>query len=210
MKNKTNYFKIKWGSFLLTFLLLSLGIVAAFFLTPRNNPTEAPTPTIEDSISTQLGRFSNETFAQLIEENLSELGFINKITFEGEDEGRFMLGGTLCDPARLSALCPELAPFETMLNALKNEEISIYGHLGENEAGYGKFITDTIQFSGYTIPAGVATEYIEEYTGLNDLLEVPFDEIEINRLGVQFKAEIPASIQTAVYIQQEPSLSEEG
>ena len=209
MKNKTNYFKIKWGSFLLTFLLLSLGIIAAFLLTPKNSTTEAPTPIVENSPSTQLGHFSNETFAQLIEENLSELGFINEITFEGEDEGRFILSGTLCNPARLSALCPELAPFEAMLNALKNEEISIYGHLGENEAGYGKFITDTIQFSGYTIPAGVATEYIEEYTGLNDLLEVPFDDIEINRLGVQFKSELPLSIQTAVYTQQEPSLSGE-
>ena len=209
MKNIINYFKIKWGSFLLTFILLSLGIIVALFLTPKNSVPEEPELNVQEPLNVQSGFYSNEAFAQLMESNLSELGFINKMTFEGTDEGQFKISGILCEPSRLSTLCPELSPLSPILNTLKDQRISIQGHLGENEAGYGKFISDTITFSGYTVPAGIATEYIEEYTGLNDLLEVPFREIELSNLGIKFEAEIPAAIQTASRTPAEPSLSEE-
>ncbi len=209
MKKRTNYFKIKWGSFLLTFILLGLGIIAALLLSPKDTVTKEPELNVQEPLNVQSGFYTNEDFAQLMEANLSELGFINEMTFEGTDEGRFIISGTLCDPSRLSALCPELSALSPILNTLKNKRVSIQGHLGENEAGYGKFISDTISFSGYTIPAGVATEYIEEYTGLNDLLEVPMNEIELNHLGIKFKAEIPAAIQIASYIPEDSSLSEE-
>ena len=209
MKNRTNYFKIKWGSFLLTFILLSIGVAVALFLSPQNTSDEESKLNVQEPITVQSGFYSNEDFARLIETNLSELGFIDELMFEGEDEGRFIISGTLCNPSRLSTLCPELSPLSPILNTLKNKRISIQGHLGENEEGYGKFISDTISFSGYTIPAGVATDYIEEYTGLNDLLEVPINEIELNHLGIKFKAALPAAIQIASYSPQASSLSEE-
>lgn len=209
MKNNTSYFKIKWGSFIWTFILLSFGIAVALFLSPQSSPTEEPELHVQEPLSTPSGFYTNEDFAYLIETNLSELGFINNLSFEGKDEGGFIISGTLCNPSRLSALCPELSPFSSILNTLKDEQISIQGHLGENDAGYGKFISDTIRFSGYSIPAGVATEYIEEYTGLNDLLEVPINEIELNHLGITFKSELPAAIQIASRTPSESSLSEE-
>lgn len=209
MKNRTNYFKIKWGSFLLTFALLSLGILFALLLSPQTTTPEEPELNVQEPLNVPSGFYSNASFAQLMEANLSELGFINEMTFEGTNDGQFIISGVLCEPTRLSALCPELSPLAPMLNTLKDQRISIQGHLGENEAGYGKFISDTITFSGYTIPAGIATEYIEEYTGLNDLLEVPFREIELSDLGIQFEAEIPAAIQIASRNPALPSLSEE-
>ena len=209
MKKTTNYFKIKWGSFLLTFVLLGLGIIAAFLLSPKSITPEDPELNVQEPLNAQSGFYTNEAFAQLMETNLSELGFIDEMTFKGSNEGRFTISGVLCEPTRLATLCPELSPFSSILNTLKNQRISIQGHLGENEAGYGKFISDTISFSGYTIPAGIATDYIEEYTGLNDLLEVPLNEIELTHLGIKFKAELPAAIRIASYIPAEPSLSEE-
>lgn len=209
MKNTTNYFKIKWGSFLFTFFLLGLGVMAALFLSPKRIAPEEPELNVQEPLNVQSGFYTNEAFAQLMEANLSELGFINEMTFKGSNEGRFTISGVLCEPTRLATLCPDLSPFSALLKTLKDQRISIQGHLGENEAGYGKFISDTISFSGYTIPAGIATEYIEEYTGLNDLLEVPMSEIELTDLGIKFKAELPSVIRIASHIPAEPSPSEE-
>lgn len=207
MKKETNYLKIKWGSFFLTFFLLGIGISAALFLVPQEKPSEQPTPSLQAPQLNNDGHYTNEDFSLLMQDNLSELDIIDNLTFEGLDEGNFRISGILSEPSRLAALCNELAPFSSILNSLKNQEISINGHLGENENGYGQFISDTITFSGYTIPAGIATKYIDQYTGLNDLLEVPIREIEINRSGIQFNNELPAAIQIASYKQQAPSPS---
>ena len=128
MKNRTNYFKIKWGSFLLTFILLSIGVAVALFLSPQNTSDEESKLNVQEPITVQSGFYSNEDFARLIETNLSELGFIDELMFEGEDEGRFIISGTLCNPSRLSTLCPELSPLSPILNTLKNKRISIQGH----------------------------------------------------------------------------------
>ena len=94
MKNRTNYFKIKWGSFLLTFILLSIGVAVALYLSPQNTSDEESKLNVQEPITVQSGFYSNEDFARLIETNLSELGFIDELMFQGEDEGRFIISGT--------------------------------------------------------------------------------------------------------------------
>lgn len=210
MKNETNYFKIKWSSFFLTFILLGLGIGAALFFIPQETPAESKEPPLTQSKENfSAGYYTNTDFSSLMQENLSELNFIENLSFEGLDEGRFKISGTLSNPSRLASLCTELAPFSSLLNSLKGQEISINGHLGESENGNGQFVSDTITFSGYTIPAGIATKYIDQYTGLNDLLEVPIREIEINSSGIRFQSELPVAIQIASYKQRDLSPSEE-
>ncbi len=207
MKKQTNYYKIKWSSFFTTVAILAFGLLIVFFITPQkqiNDPT--PTPNELPLKPNQEGYYTNTAFSRLIEENLSELGFIEQLEFQGQEEGQFTISGVLSHPERLSAICADLKPFEGHLNALKDEPVSIKGHLGENDAGNGCFVSDTITFSGYTLPAGSATDYIEEYTGLNDLLEVPFYQIRMDETGVLFQEEIPAAInQIASYIPLLPS-----
>lgn len=197
MKKSFSYYKIKWTAFFLTVLVLVLGL-SGIYLT-RREPAQAPQPqTDQPEIHNPVestGYYTNEAFSKLIENNLSELGFLSNIQFEGEDEGRFKVSGTLSDPARLTAACPDLKPFEKLLSALKGESIVLRGHVGESADGNGQFIADTITFSDYTLSAAVATPYIDEYTGLNDLLAVPYSQISVSESGVTFQEELPAAIQ---------------
>ena len=204
---KQNYYKIKWSSFFITVATLTLGLLIVFFIKPQKQ-ISTPSPELNDYAPkpSQEGYYTNAAFSKLMEENLSELGFIEQLEFQGQGEGEFIINGVLSNPERLSAICTDLKPFEGLLKALKNESVSIKGHLGENDNGYGCFISDTITFSGYTLPAGAATNYIEEYTGLNDLLGVPFSQIQLDETGILFREEIPAAInQIASYIPLHPS-----
>lgn len=209
MRESNNYYRIKWGSFFATVLILGVGILGAMLLRRGSPAPESLPPQEESEIQGQSGHYTNTAFGQLIEQNLSELGFIEELAFEGKNEGRFSLTGTLSNPARLTAICPDLKSADMVLNSLKGKQITINGHLGENENGNGQFVTDTITFSGLTIPAGIATEYIEQYTSLNSLLEVPMHQININETGVSFSNEIPTAIQIASYNPQASSPSEE-
>ncbi len=207
MKKQTNYYKIKWSSFFITVAALAIGLLIVFFITPQKQiNTPETTPNDLTAHPDQQGYYTNAAFSRLIEENLSELGFIEELEFQGQEEGQFTISGILSHPERLSAICTDLKPFEGLLKALQDETVSIKGHLGENDAGNGCFVSDTITFSGYTLPAGSATDYIEEYTGLNDLLEVPFHQICMDETGVLFQEEIPAAInQIASYTPLLPS-----
>ena len=210
MKTSNKYYKIKWSSFFATVLILGIGILGAFAIRSKEYSPKAPIqqPT-EPQPQAATGHYTNADFGLLIEENLSDLGFIEALTFKGKSEGRFSITGTLSNPGRLAAISPDLQAMESVLNSLKGKQITINGHLGESEAGYGQIVSDTISFSGLTIPAGIATEYIEQYTSLNSLLEVPIHQIVINEEGVRFIDEIPTAIQIASYNQQASSPSEE-
>lgn len=198
MKKAWNYYKIKWTSFFVTALILAMGLTTLYLMRPQN---EAPS-TIPDEPTelpdNRTGHYSNQAFGKLIEENLSELGFIKKIAFSGESEGHYAISGTLSDPKRLTAVCKELEPFEMILGVLKGESVTVKGHIGEGEDGNGRFVVDTVTFSGHTLPAGIATSYIDEYTALNDLLEVPVSQISLSESGITFQ-EIPTAIQIASY-----------
>ena len=212
MKTSNKYYKIKWSSFFATILILGIAILGAFAIRSKEYTPKSPIlqETKPQHPQNSTGQYSNADFGLLIQENLSDLGFIDSLTFNGKSEGRFSITGTLSNPARLAAICPDLQAMEGVLNSLKGKQITINGHLGENEAGCGQFVSDTISFSGLTLPAGIATEYIEQYTSLNSLLEVPIHQIEMNEDGVHFIDEIPTAIQIASYNQQISSLSEEG
>jgi hypothetical protein len=210
MKKSSNYYKIKWGSFFATALILTCGILIALLLQPKTaTPQQPQEKQLQENNSTK-GHYSNASFSKLIEETLSEYGFIDTISFEGKTDGRFSLSGTLSNPERLAAVCPDLKSAASVLSSLKGKKITINGHLGENERGYGQFVSDTISFSGLTLPAGIATNYIEQYTTLNALLEVPIQQISINEEGVHFANELPAVIQIASYNSNPVSPSEEG
>ncbi len=198
MKQAWNYRKIKWTAFFVTVTVLGIGLTAIYL--SRQQPPAEPTPEYSENdsgIKNAAGFYSNEAFGELIEENLSELGFFSGITFKGENEGQYTISGTLSNPERLIAINSQFKSFSSLINALKDETIKIKGHVGENENGNGCFVTDTITFTGYTLPAGAATSYIEEYTCLNDLLEVPIHQINVSAQGITFKEEVPTVIQTA-------------
>ncbi len=200
MKNPNRYYKIKWGSFFATVIILGAGVFGAMMLrggysSPENPPEQQAEPKPESN----NGHYSNADFGHLIEENLSDLGFIEDLTFKGKSEGRFSITGTLSNPSRLTAICPDLQSIDSILSSLKGERITINGHLGESDTGNGQFVSDTVAFSGLTLPAGIATNYIDQYTSLNSLLEVPIHQIEMNENGVYFNDEIPTAIQIASY-----------
>ncbi len=198
MKKAWNYYKIKWTSFFVTALILAMGLTTLYMMRPQS---EAPAPTPDDEVKiphNPSGHYSNQVFSRLIEDNLSELGFIKEIAFSGESEGHYAISGTLSDPKRLTAVCKELEPFEMLLGVLKGENVTVKGHIGEGEDGNGRFVVDTVTFSGHTLPAGIATSYIDEYTALNDLLEVPVSQIALSESGITFQ-EIPTAIQIASY-----------
>ncbi len=195
---KTNQNIIRWSTILFMLLAGSLLAYNIFFSKTTPFPNNEPHPQNQLTPSRD-GTLSNETFSKLIEQNLSELGFIENISFVGKEDGYFSICGTFTSPERFSTLIGELSSLEVLLKALKNETISIEGHLGKNEIGNGCFVTDTITFSGYTVPAGIGTEYIEQYTGLNQLLAVPYEEIRFSEKGVFYENGLPAIIQTALY-----------
>ena len=198
MKHSAHYRKLKWTAFFLTVALLSVAFITVY---QSRKPQSAPIQNNSNNvqIAPLHGSFSNEAFAALIEKNLSELSFMNEITFQGTEEGQFLIAGTFSNPSRLVAVCKELKPFEAILGTLKGGSVSITGHLGADDKGNGRFISDIITCSGITVPAGIATDYIDQYTGLNDLLEVPVEEISISEEGITFSEELPDFIQTALY-----------
>lgn len=198
MKHSAHYRKLKWTAFFLTVALLSSAFIIVYL---SEKPQSTPIQNDESNLQIEPlhGSLSNESFAALIEENLSELNFMKEITFQGTEEGQFLIAGTFSNPSRLVAICKDLKPFEAILNTLKGSSVSITGHLGADENGNGRFISDIITCSGFKVPAGIATDYIDQYTGLNDLLEVPVEEISISEEGITFSEELPDFIQTALY-----------
>ena len=208
MKRLWNYYKIKWTAFFVTVFVLGAGLSALYLARPKTGGEVQPESGGYDApAENPAGYYSNEAFGALIETNLSELGFSESITFAGKGEGRFTITGVLTAPERLTAICSELEPYSALLDVLKDEPVAINGHIGENAEGDGCFIADTITFSAYTFPAAIATTYIEEYTGLNDLLKVPMDQITLSEDGITFREEVPLAIQTALYNQQASSPS---
>lgn len=200
MKQAFSYYKIKWTAFFLTVLVLGLGLSGIYLTRSKSASTPEPQEKTEDTVPPgSSGFYTNEAFSSLIEVSLSDLGFVSDITFRGEDEGRFQVSGTLSEPERLTAVCAKLKPYEDLLKALEGESVTISGHLGESEEGYGQFIADTIRFADYTLPAAMATPYIDQYTGLNDLLAVPLQQITLSENGIAFQKEVPAAIQIASY-----------
>ena len=206
MKNNWNYRKIKWTSFFVTVAILSISF-AIMYVPPLLSPNEQPITKAKQHPVTP-GFYSNEEFSKLIEENLSEFNFIESISFSSKKEGHYTIQGILTNPKRLLVLCEELKPYSLLLDALQGESIQISGHLGENEYGNGQFVFDTITFSEYTLPATIATEYIDKYTGLNDLLEASIETISIAEDGITFTDKIPLFIQTASCISNPSSFSE--
>lgn len=203
MKKAWNYRKIKWTAFFTTVFVLGTGLTVLYMMQPKTTEEKPQTSQeSEENTENAAGYYSNEAFGTLIESNLAELGFAEEITFRGESEGQFVMEGALSEPDRLIAVCGDLKPYSTLLNAIKGETVTIKGHIGENDEGNGCFVTDTITFSGYTLSAAVATSYIEEYTGLNDLLEVPYHQISLSESGITFQEELPAVIQIASYNSQ--------
>lgn len=196
MKHNWNYYRIKWTAFFVTIFILAVGLTSIYMARPQKPLAEKEQSPQQPISEQQAGHYSNTAFGALIEENLSELDFIKGIDFNGKDEGFFSISGTLSNPKRLAALCPELEPFGLFLTVLKDKSVTINGHLGANEEGKGCFIADTVTFSGQTLPAGIATTYIEKYTGLNELLDVPVEQIALTEEGVTFR-ELPTAIQIA-------------
>lgn len=194
---KTNQRTIRWSSIL--FLLLAAATLAFGLSTNKTPSADQETPPKAPLHQAQSGTLSNEEFSQLIEQSLKELNFVENVTFSGKDDGYFNISGTFTNPERLLTLNSELRSFEFLLTALKNESVTIQGHLGKNELGNGCFVTDTVTFSDYTVPAGIGTEYLERYTTLNQLLAVPFEEIRFSKTGVSYENGLPEFIQTALY-----------
>ncbi len=195
--NSKLYKQIKW--FFVILSAITFFIMAYLFLTTTEPTSTNHQSQEKPSLEITNGTLTNEVFSVLIENNIAEFGFVEKVSFSSQKEGHFSIRGTISSAERLIAACKDLQPFEKILNTLEGEAITINGHLGENESGNGCFIADTITVSGVTISAGVATDYIEEYTGLNALLEVPVEQIEISEKGITFKENLPTIIQTALY-----------
>ena len=185
------------GSTLFFFAVIIVFLIVGWQISKRPAQPQTQQPQ-ENNISNTQGTFSNADFSMLIEDNLAALGFVNNIRFQGKGEGQFSVSGTFCDPARLTAVCSDLKPFEAVLTTLKDETITINGHLGQNEQGKGCFVADTITFSGITVPAGIATAYIDQFTALNDLLDVPYEQIVVSENGIRFSQKLPGVIQTAL------------
>lgn len=198
MKKTWTYYKIKWTSFFLTFLALFLGFIIVYIV-QKPNKTDHNSSDPESEFLLKYnpdGHYTNEEFSALIDLNLTDLDFLTGIVFTGKTEGEFTIEGTLDKPERLIAACKELESFDSLIIALKDESISINGHIGENEMGNGCFVADTITIQGQKHPASIATSYIEQYTCLNDLLEVPIDQIGLAENGITFYDDLPPVIQT--------------
>ncbi len=197
MKKHNEKHALRWPTLFFLFLIATLLISGYLSLENEERPpTEQPQ---KENISVFDGALTNSDFSNLIENNLADLGFVDTIQFQGKSDGRFSVSGTLSDPKRLTSVCTELKGFESVLSVLEGERITVHGHLGKDEKGNGCFVTDTITASGFTVPAGAATEYIEEYTTLNTLLEVPYEQITLNNDGISFAKELPRVIQTVLY-----------
>lgn len=209
MRSKNKYSKFKWGSLFFTLMILGIGITVAVLLPSEKEETAAPkVDKIEFDQTNSAGHYTNAAFGKLISENLSEFAFLNEISFEGKENGQLIISGILSSPKRLVTACPDLKPYSTILESLKDAKIEIQGHLGANEQGNGYLICDAILLSGHKIPGAPATEYIEKYTALNDLFDAPIDQIHIDNTGIYFEEEIPKAIQIASYNLTLPSFEE--
>ncbi len=123
MKKQISYYKIKWTAFFLTTTALLIGLTIIWL---NGRHTESTTPSEKQPIQSPIidhtaGHYSNQAFSHLLEGNLSELGFLSQIQFEGKEEGHFSVSGVLSNPDRLAAACPDLSAFESLLTALKYE-----------------------------------------------------------------------------------------
>ena len=200
MKQAFNYYKIRWTALYLAVLILVSGLSGFLMLRSKKAPTaEQPEDRPEESAPAPADFYSNEDFSLLIAKVLNDLDLFSDISFQGEPEGRFILSAGLSDPEGLLEIAPDLSAYAELLKALKGETITVTGHLGEGEKGYGQFIADTVSFSGYTLPAAAATPYIDQYTNLNDLLAVPLQEITLTEEGIAFQQEVPLAIQIVSY-----------
>jgi hypothetical protein len=200
MKKQNAYHKIKWISFSLTAALLAASIVIIFLIQPQETVSEPPEvlkPTTQKEATN--GHYTNAAIGSLMEETLSELDFIEDLHFNGQDDGQFSICCKLSSPKNLTTVFADLKPYEAILSTLKGEQLNIKGHLGENELGTAQVIVDSITFADYSIPAASATMYIAKYTSLNDLFEVPLEQISIDEKGIYFSDEIPTAIRIASY-----------
>ncbi len=197
MKKEFSYYQFKWTAFFIAILII--GFTVAGYLSSRkdSNSEIVPSPTPAVPQVQQNGFISNHSFAQLIEANLQELELLENVSFQGGEDGDFNITATITSLSTLAAVADELKPYQSFLGGLKGKNVRINGHLSENELGNGMLTVHTIVYSGHTIPAAAVTPYLEKYTSLNDLVDVPFHEITINQSGITFADQIPAFIQTA-------------
>ena len=210
MKKQSSYHKIKWISFSLTAAMLTASIIIVFLLYPKESNSATPEvlrPTTQKETAT--GHYTNAAFGSLMEETLSDLNFIEDLQFNGQEDGQFSIRCKLSSAGNLTAVFADLKPYEAILNTLKGEQIEIKGHLGEKETGKAQLIVDAITFADYSIPASSATTYIEKYTSLNDLFEVPIEQISIDENGIYFSQEVPDAIRIASYNLVVPSYEED-
>ncbi len=197
MKKEFSYYRFKWTAFFIAILII--GFTVAGYLSSRQNYSgeKEPEPALPNPQVHQDGFISNRSFARLIEANLQELGLLKDVAFQGGEDGDFNITATIKSLSALTSIAEELKPYQSFLNGLNGENLRINGHLSENERGNGMITVDTIVYSGHTIPASAVTPYLEKYTSLNDLVDVPFHEITIDQSGITFADQIPAFIQTA-------------
>ncbi len=197
MKYPSSYYKIKWTAFFLTAFILASGFMILSFLNPNSISENETTKSNAPKAEARSGYFSNESFGQLIENTLNPYEFAENIHFRGCGEGSYCITADLKDAQRLVALCRPLRPYSAFLEALEGNTIEVLGHIGESESGNGCFIADTIKISDISIPAGITSDYIEEYSALNQLLEVPYKQITLNEDGITFSGALPEIIRIA-------------
>lgn len=196
MKHSWNYYRIKWSAFALTIGILGIGL---FFIIstdrlPKKDAAELPRSNTELPTN---NHYSNEAFSRILADNLKEFDLVEDLTFQGTEEGFFTIQGTLKDPERLIALCPALSEYEEQITPLAGAPFTLLGHLGKSEEGEGQLIADTILFPDQQLAAGEATFYIEEYTTVNALFAVPYEQILLNQEGITYQDELPTVIQIA-------------
>ncbi len=208
MKKNINPRNFKWGSLFITLLILALGSTISFLLwfsdsKPKNHQEQQ-----SENLAPQTVGYSPALFADLIETELAKMGFAEQVTFATQDDGQFTVVGTLTSTEKLLKTFEQLVPYEALLHTLDGEPFSVKGHLGVDEFGRGRFVPDQITIASASFPAGNVTEYLDQYTNLNQYLAVPFEEITMNAQGVFFKKDLPNVIRIALYSRALSSESE--
>ena len=195
MKKRFNYYSIKWIAFFLTVVILGFSTAGIYLQRLHLNKTARPTPPESKDPTRYSQKLSNQEIGTLVENKLNPLKFMDDIQFKGSADGFFTITAKLSKPENILAINGAFNGFEDLLSSLKGERFVLKGHIGETEEGAGKFVADTFSFSGYTIPAGPITSFIESYTNLNELVNVPYNQIMISESGISYEKDLPETIQ---------------
>ncbi len=205
MFNKNNTFK--WLSLLTALLVLGGGSLTAFLLWGTDSPQKQKPSTEQPNEESTPPAYSPAYFSEIIEAEIEALGFAENVVFTCMDDQRFTVSGIFTDLENIMQ-SHDLLPHDPQATTMYSRQVfTAEGHIGINEKGNGKFILDQVKAAENSLPADIATELIETHTRLNELINVPFESIEMHSEGVVFHGELPLFIRIALYTVPHPSVS---